>query len=155
MMWDKDREPVSKNRNSNGAFACAEQIYRSSWLSINLRSFRSDSLRLCHVSQLNRTLFTNKAVLSSRPTWVLYVPSDMSSNMALITEKLATAFASLKDFANPKPPPIVTGCQKRTPKLLELGTHNFDTMFTIPYVSYVTYHMSRVRCHVSRVRCHM
>ena len=28
-------------------------------------------------------------------------------------------------------------------------------MFTIPYVTCVTCHMSRVTCHVSRVTCHM
>ena len=35
-----------------------------------------------------------------------------------------------------------------TPKPLELGTWNFERMFT-------SHHMSRVICHVSRVTCHM
>ena len=40
-----------------------------------------------------------------------------------------------------------------TPKPFELGTWNFDTMFTIPYVSCVTCHVLCVTCHVSRVTC--
>ena len=88
-MCDKEMDPVSKYRNSIAVLACAEQIYRSSWWSVNTKSFMSESLMLCHVSQLNRTLFTNRAFLSSRPTSVLYVPSGMSSKIARITEKLA------------------------------------------------------------------
>ena len=36
-----------------------------------------------------------------------------------------------------------------TPKPLELGTWNFDTIFVTSYVSGVRCHMSHVRCHVS------
>ena len=35
--------------------------------------------------------------------------------------------------------------------VLELGTCNFDTMFVIPYVSYVMCHVLHVTCHVSHV----
>ena len=42
-----------------------------------------------------------------------------------------------------------------TPKLLELGTWNFETVFTTPCVSWVTCHVSQVMCHMSCVTCHM
>ena len=42
-----------------------------------------------------------------------------------------------------------------TPKPWELGTWNFDTIFTTPYVSSVTCQMTGVRCRVSHIRCHM
>ena len=41
------------------------------------------------------------------------------------------------------------------PKLLELGTWNFETMFTTPCVSWVNCHVSCVMCHVSHVTCHL
>ena len=42
------------------------------------------------------------------------------------------------------------------PKLLELGTWNFRSMFTLHHVSHVKCQVSGVgvRCHVSDVRCH-
>jgi hypothetical protein len=42
-----------------------------------------------------------------------------------------------------------------TSKPLELGTWNFDTMFTIPNVSHVTCQTSNVTCYVSHVTCHL
>jgi hypothetical protein len=40
------------------------------------------------------------------------------------------------------------------PKLLEIGTWNFETMFTTPYVSCVTFHVLYAMCHVSQITCH-
>ena len=68
LMCDNEIDPVSKYKNSTGVFACAWQMYLINWWSINTMSLMSASLRLCHVSQLNKTLFTNRAFLSSRPT---------------------------------------------------------------------------------------
>ena len=42
-----------------------------------------------------------------------------------------------------------------TSKPLKLGTWNYDTMFTVPYVSCVACHMSRVTCDMSHVTCHV
>ena len=42
-----------------------------------------------------------------------------------------------------------------TPKLLELRTWNFKTVFTTPSVSCVIHHISCVTCHMSHVMCHM
>ena len=40
-------------------------------------------------------------------------------------------------------------------KLLELGSWNFEKMFTPHHVSHVRCQVSSVRCHMSRFRCHM
>ena len=41
------------------------------------------------------------------------------------------------------------------PKTLELGSWNFERMFTPHHVSHVRCHVSCVRCQVSGVRCHV
>ena len=40
-------------------------------------------------------------------------------------------------------------------KPLQLGTWNFDTMFTTCHMSCVTCHVSRVMCHLRCVTCHL
>ena len=42
-----------------------------------------------------------------------------------------------------------------TPKLLELGTCSFETVFTTPCELYVTWHISCVTCHMSPITCHI
>ena len=42
-----------------------------------------------------------------------------------------------------------------SPKLVKLGSRNFETMFTTPCVSRVTCHMSHVTCHMSCFMCQM
>ena len=39
--------------------------------------------------------------------------------------------------------------------VLELGSWNFETVFTTPYMSQVTYHVLHVMCHMSCVTCHV
>ena len=41
------------------------------------------------------------------------------------------------------------------PKLLELGSCNFETMFTTPCVSRVKCHVSCATCHMSHFMCHL
>ena len=58
-------------------------------------SVMSVAFRPCKVSLLKSTLFKNMAFLSSNPISVLYLPRGMSSNIALIIEKLATPLTRL------------------------------------------------------------
>ena len=86
-----------------------------------------------------------------------------SSSLALIVNRLGVAGAVLQtaswlihsfiqSLSDPFPPYLKKIVNS---KPLKLGSWNCETMFTTPYVSHDTFHMSCVTYHVSPVTCHI
>ena len=63
---------------------------------------------------------------------------------------LQTPLSFIQSATDPFPPHLQNII---SPKPLEQGTSNFDTMFTNPDVSWVRCHVSHVTCDVSHVKC--